>query len=157
VPHEQRSTFRASAGPVPPRPARPPLAAAAETTDALLVHAEAPQAISEPQSTTSQAAASPAPGLESEQVAAVVFEARDAFQACAGQPPGVPGRGRRVSLSFTVTPAGSVASPALDDPLLRETPFGRCLLDAGRRLVFPVFRGEPLPVSVPIVFSVPGS
>lgn len=62
--------------------------------------------------------------------------------------------GRRAILRLTIQPTGRVGHASLDPGWLEARPLGRCLVDAGRRLVVAPFAGEAVGVDVPLLLSV---
>ncbi|HSN91819.1 MAG TPA: hypothetical protein VLS93_11380, partial [Anaeromyxobacteraceae bacterium] len=103
-------------------------------------------------------AASPQPAarktLQPEDVIPVVRARRGEFDACIAQAvaAGTPGKwlGRRVDLLVFVSPTGRVSSAAVDDPEVEPTELGACLRVVARKMVFPSFQGEAVPLSLPL-------
>jgi hypothetical protein len=92
--------------------------------------------------------------LQPEDVIAVVRARREEFDACIAQAveTGTPGKwlGRRVDLLVFVSPTGRVSSAAVDDPEVEPTELGACLRLVARKMVFPAFEGEAVPLALPL-------
>jgi hypothetical protein len=104
-------------------------------------------------------AAAPAAGetrktLQPEDVIAVVRAHRGEFDACIAQAvaTGATGTwlGRRVDLLVFVSPSGRVSSAAVDDAEVEPTELGACLRLVARKMVFPAFQGEAVPLALPL-------
>jgi DNA-directed RNA polymerase subunit RPC12/RpoP len=92
--------------------------------------------------------------LTSEAVQRVINANKKAFAACissAGS--NVKLDGRRVVLKLHVNSGGAVTYPTLDDQTLNSTDLGQCLKSAARLMIFPKFKGDPIPVEVPLTLS----
>jgi hypothetical protein len=115
---------------------------------------------STPRPPTARPAATAAPAtavkaaLEPADVVAVLRQHRAEFDGCIQQAVGngVPGPwlGRRVELLVLVNPNGRVAEPVVDDPEVEPSALGACLREVARGIVFPAFRGEAVPVAIPL-------
>ncbi|MGC3997589.1 MAG: AgmX/PglI C-terminal domain-containing protein [Anaeromyxobacter sp.] len=90
--------------------------------------------------------------LDPAAVARVIDENRGAFSACIARA-GTAGAEERVTLLLTVRPDGTVSAARLDEAERERTTLGRCVRNAGRRLVFPAFQGEAIDVTVPLTLS----
>jgi len=60
---------------------------------------------------------------------------------------------RKATLMLTVQPSGEVSNVWIAEAELEQTPLGRCLVAASRRLVFPAFQGRAIDVAAPLVLS----
>jgi hypothetical protein len=152
----------APAAPVePPRaPAeRPPRETASRPRTQPRRPPPAPEASPEaPPVAPERVAAPPAPGpkrtLQPEDVIAVVRARRGEFDACIAQAVETSGPGgwlgRRVELLVFVSPSGRVSSAAVDDAEVEPTELGACLRLVARKMVFPAFQGEAVPLSLPL-------
>ncbi len=82
---------------------------------------------------------------------------RPAFAACVTRAARKAPRsvdGRRATLRLTVLPTGRVGASTLEPGWLEGQPLGRCLMDAGRRLVIAPFAGSAVDLDVPLSLSV---
>jgi len=93
--------------------------------------------------------------LSREMVARIMRRSGARFQACAdrhlagsGQTQGV-----QLKLDFTIAQSGQVTQAAIAPPQLGGTDFGRCLLEALRRVPFPRHRDQSVTISFPLEFE----
>lgn len=111
------------------------------------------------------AAACPAPAdaaparrpLDQSALRRAVAAQRPAFAACVTRAARKAPRsvdGRRATLRLTILPSGRVGGSALEPEWLQAQPLGRCLMDAGRRLVIAPFAGAAVDLDVPLSLSV---
>ncbi len=102
-------------------------------------------------------AAAPARPLDQRALQRAVAGQRPAFAACVTRAARKAPRsvdGRRATLRLTVLPTGRVGGTALEPEWLEGQPLGRCLMDAGRRLVVAPFAGAAVDLDVPLSLSV---
>jgi hypothetical protein len=104
------------------------------------------------------ASAAPAPNdgpLLEEQIQATIARYAGAFEGCAAQAhrqePQLVAEQRKVTITMTVTPAGKVLYPTLDDQELSNSGLGACLKREAAKMAFPEFGGEPVRVRMPLV------
>jgi hypothetical protein len=82
---------------------------------------------------------------------------RPAFAACVTRAAAKGRRqvdGARATLRLTVLPTGRVGGSSLAPEWLESQPLGRCLMDAGKRLVVAPFAGAPVDLDVPLKLTV---
>jgi hypothetical protein len=61
---------------------------------------------------------------------------------------------KRVNLELTIRPSGRVQKAAVAEKAVAASPLGQCIAQAGKRMVFPGFDGEPLDIVVPLKLKV---
>ncbi|HZY03226.1 MAG TPA: AgmX/PglI C-terminal domain-containing protein [Anaeromyxobacteraceae bacterium] len=131
---------QAAPQPAPEPPARPAAPAARATSAAAPGGAQ-------------PAAGRPGP----RRVARIVSAGRPAFEQCIAESgkgdPALDLSGRRIVLTLTVNPNGSVAAAAVDDAEIDGTDLGACLKGAARLMTFPPFEGDPMQVEVPLALG----
>ena len=86
----------------------------------------------------------------------VVGEGLGAFSGCltralTARQPG--SDAHRATLLLTVDRRGRVSRAWVAEAEVDDTPLGRCLVAAARRLAFPAFRGGPVEVAVPLALE----
>lgn len=103
------------------------------------------------------AGAAPVRPLDQGALKRAVAAQRPAFAACVTRAARKTPRsvdGRRATLRLTILPSGRVGGTALQPEWLEGQPLGRCLMEAGRRLVIAPFAGAALDLDVPLSLSV---
>ncbi len=95
------------------------------------------------------------PGLSAGEVSAVIASYHEAFESCAadwlGSQPEL--SGATLDLLIAIAPTGAVAWAALADRTVESSGLGTCLVNAGRKMVFPPFRGRTFQVRIPLVLG----
>lgn len=145
-------------GPASPRPTAlaTPAGSRMPATLARPAASVVPAALARPASTVALVARpAPAPVARpegkpptSEDLARALVANPEPFDACLAASPSR--EGPDPVLLATVTPAGEVTFPTLDDVALARSDLGACVKAAARKLTFPPFAGEPVRVEAPL-------
>lgn len=93
--------------------------------------------------------------LSRETVSRIMRRSAARFQACADRHLAKLGQARsvRLSLDFSIASGGQVTQAGISPESLAATDFGRCLLEALRRVPFPRHRDKSVSISFPLEFE----